>query len=248
MEDLPGRAEMAALDRAAVEDLGLPLLAMMEHAGRHLAAVARETGEAPFVVLAGKGNNGGGGLCAARHLANAGEDVAVLLAHSATERTGAARTQLDILGAMDVPVEVFDAEEDPEDALGRAARSAGADAPATLLDALLGYNAKGPPRPPLDGLIGASNAARVDESALAVVALDLPTGLDATTGEAPGTVVAADATVTLAAVKSGLTVGRGPEVAGRVCLCDLGIPEAAYAQAGMERPDFGEGLEGRRWV
>lgn len=244
METLADRAGMARLDEAAIEEIGLPLLAMMEHAGRHLAAVAREVGEAPFVLLAGKGNNGGGGLCAARHLANAGEDVAVLLAYPADDLTGAARTQLGILETAGVAVEVVDPGADAVEALARAARAAGADPPATLVDALLGYNAEGAPRPPLDGVVEAVQGT----AGAAVVSLDLPTGLDATTGEAAEPVLDADVTATLAAVKRGLTVGRGPELAGRVCLCDLGIPEAAYDRAGLKRPGFGDGPEGRRWI
>lgn len=238
METLPGRAGMARLDEAAIEEVGLPLVAMMEHAGRHLAAIAREVGEAPFVVLAGKGNNGGGGLCTARHLANAGEEAAVLLAYPADDLTGAARTQLEILDSTDVRLEALDPGADPAEAIG------GPDPPGTLVDALLGYNAEGFPRPPLDGVVEAVQGT----AGAAVVSLDLPTGLDATTGEASGPVVDADATVTLAAVKRGLTVGRGPELAGRVCLCDIGIPAAAYARAGLERPGFGDGPEGRRWI
>lgn len=244
METLADRVEMARLDAAAIDEIGLPLVAMMENAGRHLAAIAREVGEAPFLALAGKGNNGGGGLLAARHLANAGEDVAVLLAYPADDLTGAARTQLGILEAAGVPVEVLDPGGDSEDALARGAEAAGGETPATLLDALLGYNVDGAPRPPLDRVVEAVQGT----AGAAVVSLDLPTGLDATTGEAPGPVVDADGTVTLAAVKRGLTVGRGPELAGRVCLCDLGIPAIAYDRAGLERPGFGDGPEGRRWL
>lgn len=217
------RERIAELDRVVVEEVGLPLLSMMEHAGRHLAAVAASEGEGPYVVLAGKGNNGGGGLVAARHLANAGREVTVVAAYPAEEMSRAAATHRRVLEAMEVPF----AEEVPD---------AG-----TVLDALLGYNARGPPRPPLAALVEEANALDAVR-----IALDLPTGLDATTGITPGVVVQADATVTLAILKKGSVDGRGPEVAGRLCLADIGIPAVAYDESGMERPAFGP--EGRRWV
>lgn len=238
---LPGRPEMDRLDEVAVRDVGLPVVAMMEHAGHHLAWAVREVGDGPFLVLAGKGNNGGGGLAAARHLVNAGEAVGVLLAARPKEATEAFRVQLRVLDAMGLPITRLKEGIGVDEAMALALEG---DEAGTLVDALLGYHADGAPRPPLDRLVEAANAAGSDGAAR--VSLDLPTGLDATTGEAPGRVVRADATVTLAAVKRGLTLGDGPSVAGRVCLCDLGIPAVAYEKANLKRPTFGPA--GRRWL
>jgi len=85
-------AEMRDVDRTAVEEFGLSLLQMMENAGRNLARHVRDTGHEPVVVLAGNGGNGGGGLCAARHLANREVDVSVVLDRSPENLEGAART------------------------------------------------------------------------------------------------------------------------------------------------------------
>lgn len=229
----PGRDAMADLDRVAVEEAGLPILAMMESAGRHLARTVLEQGSAPYVVLCGKGNNGGGGLCAVRYLANrlgdesraderdeaapGSGDVVACLSSPADELAPAAATQLDVLEAAGVPVR--EAGRLPE---------AG-----TYVDALLGYNADGAPRPPLGDLVAA-----VDDASATRISLDLPTGLDATTGEASGAVVDADHTVTLACLKRGLVQARGPDVAGQVVVCDIGIPAAVYAEASLDRPAF----------
>ena len=97
--------EMAAVDRVAVDEFGIALLQMMENAGRNLAGHIRDTHTGPVVVLAGNGGNGGGGLCAARHLANRDIPVSIVLDHHPDELVGAARTQYETLASMGVPVD-----------------------------------------------------------------------------------------------------------------------------------------------
>lgn len=223
MVDPVTRQEIVRLDEEAM-DLGLPLHSMMENAGLHLAAVAREVADEPYLVAAGKGRNAGGGLVAARHLANAGAEVALLLALDGPDLAEATRAHLSVAQGL---------------GLGR--REAVPDG-TTVLDALVGYGLDGAPRPPLDGAIDA-----VADASATVVALDLPSGLDATDGSTPGTALAADATVTLAMPKDGLVRGDGPDRSGQVVLADVGIPDAAYERAGLERPTFG--ARGRfRWT
>lgn len=201
-------AEMRDVDRIVVEELGLGLLQMMENAGRTLASVVREAAEGPVTVLAGSGGNGGGGLAAARHLDNRDIDVRVVLDRSPADLDGAAAAQHGILAEMDVPV------------------AAGADALGTrpvVVDALVGYGLSGPLRGTAADLVAALDT---DST---VVSLDVPSGVDATTGETPGPAVRPDLTLTLALPKTGL--GDGP---GDLTLADIGIPAVVFRRAGID--------------
>ncbi|HKJ26730.1 MAG TPA: NAD(P)H-hydrate epimerase [Anaerolineales bacterium] len=215
--------QMREVDRIAMEDFGLGILQMMENAGRSLASLAlRLVGEGgfQFVVAAGTGGNGGGGICAARHLYNRGYPVALLLTKPPETYTGAAGVQLNILQKAGlVPA--------PLDQAADLCSSA-----ALILDALIGYSLKGAPRGGSQHLIEAINA-----SGRPVLSLDLPSGLDATTGSTPGEVVAATATLTLALPKPGLA----NPTAGKLYLADIGIPPQVYAQMGIHfEPFFGQ--------
>lgn len=224
-------AEMAEVDRVAVDVVGLELLQMMEGAGRELAGFAieragGEPGEAPFVVLAGGGGNGGGGLCAARHLANHGRPVVAVLDRPRPALEGAAAAQASLLEATAVEV-----RDDPEESLP--------GDPALVVDALVGYSLRGQPRGRVAELIAAANDTSAGTAAPPpVVSLDVPTGVDATTGDIPGAAVAADATLTLALPKTGLAA-----VEGDLALADIGIPAGVYERVGLPVPDvFDEGF------
>jgi len=142
--------QMAAADELAVGDFGIDLLQMMEHAGAALAeTLVRAAPEGTVTVLAGGGNNGGGGLCAARHLANRGREVAIVLA-SPVGPAGA--HHLHTLAAMGVEPAPGPAPEGP------------------VVDALVGYGIKGPLRRRAAKLAGVVRGRRV-------VSLDLPSGL-----------------------------------------------------------------------
>lgn len=210
-------AQMRELDRIATEQLGPSLVQMMENAGRSLALAAigrlgdgwRST---PIVVLAGSGGNGGGGICAARHLANHGADVTLVVTDE---------SRLGEVGAWQR--HVYRAST------GHTVSRADLDrlAPGLVLDAVLGYSLDGPPRGVAAELISWAAGTGVP-----VVALDVPSGVDATTGAAPGLHVQAAATVTLALPFSGLR----PATAGEVWLADLGIPQGVYHRAGLDVP------------
>ncbi|WP_458206120.1 NAD(P)H-hydrate epimerase [Haladaptatus sp. NG-SE-30] len=198
--------EMREIDRVAVEDVGLPLLSMMENAGRTLARHARDLSAVGIVVFAGGGGNGGGGLCSARHLANHGVSVRVVLDRDADELTGVTRTQYRILDSMDVPV----MEEPPMDI-------------SLAVDAVLGYGLDGSPRGRVAELVQAT------EEADRVLSLDVPSGVNASTGEMPGVVVTPDRTLTLALPKTGLA-----DVPGELFLADIAIPATVYHRADIE--------------
>ena len=193
--------QMREVDRIAVEDFGLGILQMMENAGRNLAGNVMEMMGGSFgevTVLAGAGGNGGGGLCAARHLHNRGYQVNLILDRQASALGDAATNQLRILQAAGLrPVDPSGAQE----AIRRAD---------VVVDALIGYSLRGSPRGRAAELIELSN-----EHAKRVLSLDVPSGLDATTGETPGAVVHPDRTLTLALRAEPQLVALLPSEAGQ---------------------------------
>lgn len=221
-------SQMAEVDRLAVEDFGIDILQMMEQAGSHLAELVRaEVGGdlrgRRVIVAVGPGNNGGGGLVAARHLANRGASVRVVLARPVNRLTDAGRHQLATLLQMSIDccVAIYDI---PDDELDREFASADA-----VVDAILGYRAAGAPH---DGVL--SLVERLARASVPLISLDLPSGVDADTGEAAGAAVTATATLTLALPKPGLFLGDGPLRAGRVHLADLGLPATLYRRLGVD--------------
>lgn len=197
--------EMRAVDRVAVEDVGIELLGMMENAGRTLAGQVSQIGDEPVLVAAGNGGNGGGGLACARHLANRGVAVDVVLDREPGELSGAAATQYGILDETDVPVTVGP-ERGPD------------SAPSVVVDALIGYGLGGTVREPAASLIHELNGLGAS-----MVSLDVPSGVDATTGDAHGAAINPDRILTLALPKTGLVKRDEPLV-----LADISIPATVY--------------------
>lgn len=211
--------QMREVDRTAVQDFGLTILQMMENAGRNLAEHVIEMlkgGGGPVAVLAGSGGNGGGGLCCARHLHNRGFQVRVVLSRAPPDLSGAAANQLRILQAAGV--EAVGPSQPQLDAVTREVLRRSR----VVVDALVGYSLRGAPRGQVARLIAWCN-----EEASRVLSLDLPSGLDATTGETPGNVVHPERTLTLALPKTGLY-----NVSGELFLADIGIPPEAYEPLG----------------
>jgi NAD(P)H-hydrate epimerase len=198
-------AAMIEVDRLMVDEYGITLVQMMEHAGRAV----------------GKGNNGGGGLVAARHLANAGAAVAVALAVSPGDLGPIPEHQRRILARMGIPGSI-----DATDLAALVGTLAGA---VIIVDALIGYRLCGDPRPPIAGFIAAANAATGGR-----VALDLPSGLGGTSGEPAGPTLRADATVTLAWPKAGLLGAPAAPFVGALYLADIGVPRAVYRSVGID--------------
>ena len=243
-------AQMQAADGLAVEST-VPGLLLMENAGRAVAEVAaglaaqaapgraassqsRHRGAlsaAPITILVGKGNNGGDGLVAARHLAERGFTVEIVLAEPGEALTGDALVNLKALAdRTSIRPTVFSGESsDLEPLLARSS---------VVIDALLGTGAKGAPREPVAALIRLVNEARAGASGKAtpptgpsVLAVDLPSGLDADTGQAAKPCIRADATVTLAGVKTGLALPEAAPYVGRLYLALIGIPEDCLERA-----------------
>lgn len=212
-------AQMREVDRIAMEVFQLGILQMMENAGRNLAQNVLDmtgTDSGEVVVLAGAGGNGGGGLCCARHLHNRGLGVGVVLDREPGALRGAALNQFQVLQAAGVqPVEPAGAG----DAIRRAD---------VVVDALIGYSLHGAPRGRAAELIELCN-----RYARPVLSLDVPSGLNATTGEAPGMVVEPERTLTLALPKTGLKA-----IPGELYVADIGIPPEVYHPLGLRVESF----------
>lgn len=218
-------AQMREVDRIAIEEIGPNLYQMMENAGRNLAALTirllgSEWRDERIVVLAGTGGNGGGGICGARHLANRGGDVLVVVSDATNLREVPAQQLATYRGT--------DGRVLGPDELG------GLD-PSFILDAVIGYSLSGPPRGSVLHMI---EWALSEEAP--VISLDIPSGIDSTTGKAPGTHVVAAHTMTLALPKTGLD----GVAAGDLWLADIGIPRETYRRAGLAVPAglFGDGF------
>jgi NAD(P)H-hydrate epimerase len=202
--------QMRDVDRAVVDDLHIELVQMMENAGRNLAELAIvRFSPISVTILAGPGGNGGGGLVAARHLANRGCQVQVVLSEP-DRLTPVPAHQADILARMGVTI---------------ASRPSAAD---LVIDALIGYSLRGDPTGTAAELITWAN-----DQAAPVLALDTPSGLDLTTGVAGTPAVQATATLTLALPKVGLLDAPS---AGELYLADISVPPLVYQRMGIAIP------------
>jgi hydroxyethylthiazole kinase-like uncharacterized protein yjeF len=204
------RAQVVEVDRLAAEVFSVPVEWLMEAAGWQIARHCR----ARTAVLCGTGNNGGDGLAAARHLHRWGRLHSVSVTDRDRLRGPAAREALALEAAG---VEI----RDGPDLVGSQ----------LVLDAIFGTGLDRPP----EGL-EAQWIKTINVSGRRVLSADLPSGLDADTGLAPGEVVRADLTVTLGLPKAGLLLARGPELAGAVWVVDIGIPPQAYGILGVDVP------------
>jgi NAD(P)H-hydrate epimerase len=212
LDPLLDAAQQRALDEWAITERGIAGLELMERAGAGLADVVLGLGPRGRVaVVCGKGNNGGDGLVCARHLRRRGLDVDVLLVADPGELRGDAQANLERL-------------EGPEP---RQFSSEALEGAAVIVDAILGTGFSGVPREPAAGAIQAINRAA---QAASVVACDVPSGVDASTGETAGEAVQATATVTFHAGKPGVWIAPGKSHAGEVQVLNIGIPAGGPAQ------------------
>lgn len=206
--------QMQELDRRAVEGAGIPALTLMENAGRGVAEAAARMTEArpdrPIVIICGRGNNGGDGFVAARHLAQMGRKPQVFLAAEQGHVSGDAGANLRRLEEAGLAA----AEVDSAEPVARACCRAG-----LVVDALLGTGLSGDVRGLSAELIDAIN-----ECGAPVLAVDLPSGLDADSGRRLGAAVRADETITMGLPKLGLFLHPGADYSGRVTVADIGLP------------------------
>ncbi|MGA2152677.1 MAG: NAD(P)H-hydrate dehydratase [Geobacteraceae bacterium] len=213
---------MQRIDRRAIEEFSVSGLALMENAGRGCAdTINAEFGAGPerrAVIVAGKGNNGGDGYVIARLLKERGWQVATFVLATQEEIRGDARTNLDRLS--DTPV-LFCPGQGGLDRYGSALRDA-----TVIVDALLGTGLSSEVRDSYAEAIGMINSAGKP-----VIAVDIPSGIDAATGKVLGCAVKADFTVTFALAKCGHFLYPGAEQTGQLRIVDIGIPAEITASA-----------------
>ncbi|WP_322923499.1 NAD(P)H-hydrate dehydratase [Paenibacillus campi] len=221
--------------------------AVMHRSGIYGDAHVLPEQEQHWLVLVGKGNNGGDGLVAARYLQDAGVKVTLLYAMPPEQCSGDAAVQRDAAKRCGIEYAVWDAEWDCSAALRQEELSApnSGDVAAKLsqtarsvserwrpytgiIDALLGTGSKGEPREPYGAMIRSANA-----SGKPIVAADIPSGLNADTGQVAESCIQASRTVCLAFLKQGLTQYPGASAAGEVIVRAIGIPRIAAQRAGV---------------
>ncbi len=229
------------VDRLAVERYDVPAIVLMENA----AVALRETalrmlggGSRGGVLIAcGPGNNGGDGLALARHLHNHGVGVAIVATRPLAAYSGDAGVQAAIVSRMALAVE----ECRGEDAAGPFARASArlGSPPSLVVDALLGTGQTEPARGVVLAAIREVN--RLGAAGTGVLAVDMPSGLDADTGEPLGEAVRAKVTVTMVALKPGLLRLRAQACSGEVVVADIGVPVELLQELGVPASAFAAG-------
>jgi len=225
--------QMREVDRLMVEEICVSILMMMENASRNIAILSRKllggnVSDKKIVILCGKGNNGGDGLGAARHLINFGGTVTCILSEHKENLGGNARVQLNVLKNIDATIIEF---SDGETQLIQE-KINNSD---LVIDALLGYNLKGNPKGTIATLINLSNSA-----GRPILAVDIPSGLDGNTGQPHAPTIKARATITLALPKAGLTKDVAKEYVGELYVADLSVPSNVYRKLGISVPNVFE--------
>ncbi len=249
------RDEVRALDRWAIETLGVAGIVLMENAASAIEEVAlemlgREPG--PVVIACGPGNNGGDGFALARKLANRGVGVRVVCSAGEASSKGDALANLRTVRAMGLPIETWEAGAldglDPalivDALLGTGMDRPARGAIAEMVEWINGWRASSEPRASARAVLGPapdSKAAGAEApgSEVRVLAVDIPTGLDCDTGEPlggpGGHVVRADRTVTLAGLKKGFENPSSRAYTGAISVGDIGVPTPPPEAIGRAR-------------
>lgn len=213
--------QMRELDRIASAEFDIPGFELMRRAGQGIASTAEylaekaRGGDTFFQLIAGRGNNGGDAFAAALFLHEDKYEVEVLLAGSVSDVKGDALRHLSKMRAAGIPLIELPTKESWDDTL----RDAGAGE--IIIDGILGIGIKGPPRGPIAGAIHYVNTIAEDNL---IIAIDVPSGLDADTGEVPGEAVIADITATIGMPKVGLLTQNAIPYVGSLDVIGIGIP------------------------
>jgi len=203
--------EMQEIDRKAIEEIGIPSVMLMENAGRCVSEITMDMlgpgSRKRVAIFCGTGNNGGDGFVAARYLAKKDAEVEVYVVGKKARIKGDAKVNLERIGLeareIDSPVE-FNAD--------------------LIIDAIFGIGLKGEVKEPARAIIKDLNAKSVP-----IIAVDVPSGLNADSGEVLGEAIKATKTVTMQFPKKGFCINQGPEHVGEVVAVDIGIPEELCA-------------------
>lgn len=221
--------QMQEVDRVAVEEFGISTLMLMENASRNIAIMARKmlggsVANKKIIVLSHKGNNGGDGLGATRHLINFGAIIHCYLTTPPESLSPDSQVQYKILKNIGANITVFNLNIKPQ--LEKDLKQAD-----LIIDALLGYNLKGAPRAPVDSVIKLAN-----NSGKKILAVDVPSGLNADTGKAYNPTIKTHTTLTLALPKTGLLTEKAKPYVGDLYLADISIPQKVYRKLGISVP------------
>lgn len=213
------RNEVRAIDKWAINTLGVPGVVLMENAGRSCAELIKEklngVREPKVCIFCGTGNNGGDGYVIARHLLNNGIKVTVVVCGDRSKIKGDAKINLDILERLGQPIEQLNLRNNAiSDRV--TALTLGSD---MLVDALFGTGLSGQLRDEHKQLIESINAQNCP-----VLAVDIPSGLDCDTGEPLGAAIKAEYTVTFVAVKKGFTSSStAAQYTGEIFVASIGV-------------------------
>ena len=214
--------EMRRLDREAQEKFGISSLILMENAGRAVFEAARSMlvreKKKKILCVCGKGNNGGDGFVAVRHLINNGFETEVFLIGDPGSLKGDAKVNHDILGKMRIKPKLLKNERDLDNLKGSLSEAH------LLIDAILGTGILGEVKEPLTSVINLMN-----QSEKPILAVDTPSGLDATEGKALGSCIKAEKTVTFAFPKTGFIKNDGPAKIGELIVADISLPRHCEA-------------------
>lgn len=216
------RDQVRRVDQLAVERYGMTGLVLMENAGRNAAEIIDRTygPRARAVIFCGTGNNGGDGCVIARHLVNRGWTVRLVMTGPRDKQTHDTSVNFGIIETMGVDMTVT------EDAASQQAAVSSLTEEDVVVDALLGTGFQGEVRSPTAELIRAVN----DAPRRAVVAIDVPSGLDCDTGTASHSSLRADQTITFVALKRGFSTPEAQDHLGRVEVADIGAPQQLIAE------------------
>lgn len=217
--------EMRNIDQQTIQNIGIPGIVLMENAGLGVVnAIDKKYAKSlsRVSIFVGKGNNGGDGLVVARHLVNMGYNVQTYVMAEANAFTGDALINLQIAKNMNLPLEFILSDEDLEKNKGKIASSD------LLVDSIFGTGLKGAVRGFAANVIDFLNS-----TGLPIVAIDLPSGLDANTGKIDGACIKAVLTVTMALPKRGLLMFPGANYVGELKVVDIGVPRKVIESQGI---------------
>ena len=206
-------AEAKRFDKFAQEELGVPSIILMENAGRCVAEEAIKMGGQRVAIVCGVGNNGGDGLVAARHLLNAGKKVDICLVGKTSKLKTDPQINFNILLGM--KQKIINCEETEKFILRFPSLLAKAD---LVIDAMFGIGLTSAVREPYSDIIVSLN-----QSGKPILAVDVPSGLDADSGKILGVAVKAQKTVTFVAPKIGFSKADGPKCCGDIIIRDIGV-------------------------
>ena len=210
--------EMQQIDKRAQKEFGIPSIVLMENAGRKAFKIAHDMlpkKQAKVICVCGGGNNGGDGLVCARHLINNGIKVDIFLVGQPGRLKGDAKANFRVLRKTGATIKILKGKKSLNSFKTNLKKAQ------LLIDAIFGIGLSGEVKEPYKSIISLMN-----QSKKPILALDVPSGLDATTGKKLGACIRAKKTVTFALPKTGFIKNDGPRYSGRVVVADISIPRA----------------------